>query len=273
MAQKLPLPITLHPHEYCYLQTANRVDTRVGVGGSLGNDAPPHNGSAITFGYSIQTYKGKVSYQDSTPEFSDNHADTKTWQLVDRNWIFKEANIKHEFPTKTTLLSPSKQTQSGINVKDLKCKEGFVVVIKKSDPTNWYLQDVPLCVTPSSASKLVDRDWGVPVQTMPIQNTNSTITYYVEGSKIDQIMPDLATSGLALSLETTGDSKMTLFIPRSFIDSAEIGDYASFNVTADGNKIDYDEHLTPTDRMFTILFPNGTKSIQMIPHPFTENQG
>jgi len=262
-------PMTLDPNEYCYIPTQDKVTTRIGVGGSLGNGPPIHENSTITLAYSI----GKIGYRYSTPSLNDDFGDTRTWQLVDGNWIFKEANIKHEFPTKTILLSPSKQIQSGINVKDLKCKEGLVVVVKKSDPTNWYLQDFPSCMTPSSASKLADRGWGVPVQTIPIQNTNSTVTYYVEGSKIDQIVPDLATRGLTLSLETTSDSKMTLFIPRSFIDSTEIGDYASFNVTADGNKIDYHEHLTPTDRMFTILFQNGIKSIQIIPRPFTENQG
>src|ERR1700687_4890459 len=124
----------------------------------------------------------------------------------------------------------------------------------------------------TSASKLVDRGWGVPLQTIPIQNTNSTIAYYVEGSKLDQIVPNLATHGLTLSLETTSDSKMTLFVPRSFVDSTSIGEYASFNITADGNKINYHEHLTPTDRMFTILLQNGTKNLQIIPLPFTENQ-
>ena len=146
-------------------------------------------------------------------------------------------------------------------------------MIKKSDPTNWYLQDNPACVTLSSAAKLVNNGWGVPLQTIPIQNTNSTLAYYAEKSKIDQIVPDLSTHELTLSLETTSDSKMTLFVPRSFMDSPEIGDYASFNITANGDKIDYHEHLTPTDRMFTILFKNETKSIQIIPKPFTENQG
>jgi hypothetical protein len=165
------------------------------------------------------------------------------------------------------------QTRLGINAKDLSCKEGLIVVVKKSNPTNWYLPDSPSCVTPSSASKLVNRGWGVPLRTVPVQNTNSTMMYYVEESKIDTILSDLATHGLTLSLETTGDGKMTIFVPRSLIDSPEIGDYASFNVTADGHKIDYHEHLTPTDRVFTILFQNGTKSIHMIPKTFTENQG
>jgi len=265
--------ITLGPNEHCYIQTQDRLTTRIGVGGGLGNGAPTHDNATIIFSYSVQPFAGKTLYKYSTPSLSDDYGDTRTWQQVDGKWIFKDANIIHEFPVKTTLLSPSRQAQSGIDAKDLTCKTGFVVIIKKSDPTNEYLQDDLSCVTLPSASKLVDRGWGVPLQTVSMQNTNSTITYYVEGSKINSVTPDLTTHGLTLSLETTDNSRMTLFIPRSFMDSPKIDDYASFNVTADGNKIDYHEHLTPTDRMFTILFQNGTKTIRMIPQPFTENQG
>jgi hypothetical protein len=265
--------ITLGPNAHCYITTQDRLTTRIGVGGSLGNGAPGHDNATIIFTYSIQPFARKTLYKYSTPSLSDDYGDSRTWQQVDGKWIFKEANIIHEFPVKTTLLSPSRQTQFGINAKDLNCKTGLVVIIKKSDPTNEYLQDNLSCVTSSSASKLVDRGWGVPLQTVSIQYTNSTLSYYIEGSKVDQIIPDLSTHGLDLLLETTSDSKMILFVPRSFVDSQEIGDYASFNVTANGDKINYHEHLTPTDRMFTILFKNGTKSIQIVPQPFTENQG
>jgi len=264
--------ITLGPKEHCYLLTQDRVGSRVGVGGGLGNDSPIHDNDTIIFSYSIQPFAGKTLYTYSTPSLSDDYGDTRTWQQVDGKWIFKDANIIHEFPVKTTL-SPSRQTQYGIYAKDLNCKTGSVVIIKKSDPTNQYLQDNLACVTSSSASKLVDRGWGVPLQTVSLYNTNYTITYYSVGSKINNIVSDVTTHGLTLSLETTGNSKMTLFVPRGLIDSPKINDYASFNVTSDGNKIDYHEHLTPTDRMFTILFKNGTKTIQMIPQPFTENQG
>ncbi len=267
------MPITLGPHQHCYIQNTNRVDTRIGVGGSLGNGLPTHDNTTATISYSIQPFAGKVIQNYSTPKLSDDFGDTRTWQLINGSWVFKEANITHDFPVKKTLLSPSEQTQYGISIKDLKCAEGYVVIVKKSDPTNEYLQGDPACVTPLSASVLVKRDWGVPEQTMKIQSTNSTLTYYVEGSKLDQVVPDLASHGLTLDLETRDNSKMMVFLPRSFVDSPKIGDYASFNVTADGKKIDYHEHLTPTDRMFLVLFPNGTKTITITPKPTTQNQG
>lgn len=267
------LPITLGPHQHCYIQDTNRVSTRIGVGGSLGNGLPSHDNTTTTIWYSIQPFAGKVIQNYSTPKLSDDFGDTRTWQLINGSWMFREANIKHDFPVKKTLLSPSRQIQWGISIKDLKCAEGYVIVVKKSDPTNEYLQGNPACVTPSSASVLVMRGWGVPEQTMKIPSTNSTLAYYVERSKSDQVVPDLASHGLTLDLKTTSNSKMMVFLPRGFVDSQQIGDYASFNVTADGKKIDYREHLTPTDRMFLLSFPNQTKIITITPKPNTENQG
>lgn len=264
--------ITLEPHERCYIPTHDMISTRVGPGGSLGNDAPPHDNTTITLVYSIQPFAGKTLYKYSTPKLNDGFGDTRTWQLVNGTWVFREENIKHEFQTKRTLLPPARQMDSGINIKDLECANGLVPLVKKSDPTNWYIRDLAVCAKPSSTSKLVARGWAIPVQTIKMPDTNSTFTYYSEGSKIETIVPSMEFHGLRLDLQTTSDSKMTIFVPRSFIDTLQMGDYTSFNVTADGNKIDYREHLTPTDRMFTVLFKNGTKTIQIIPMFGTANQ-
>lgn len=253
------LPITLNPNEYCYIPTQGKFSTRVGVGGSLGNGPPIHENSTITLAYSIQTDTGKVNYKSFTSLLNDNFADTRTWQLVDGNWIFKEANITHEFPIKTILLPPLKQFKSGVNVKDLQCKAGLLVIVKKSDNS-------PACVTSSTSSSLTERNWGVLGQNMPIQNTNFTVFYYTEGGgKLDQIVPDLGTHGLILYLKTTNEGKITLFIPRSFINASEIGDYTGFNVTSDGKKVDFQQYLTPTDRMFVISFKSGMENVRIIP--------
>src|SRR5712692_8051398 len=52
--------------------------------------------------------------------------------------------------------SPLKQFKSGIMIKDIKCKQGFVLAIKKSDNS-------PACVKPDTAQKLVERGWGTIV--------------------------------------------------------------------------------------------------------------
>jgi hypothetical protein len=262
--------VTLGPYEHCYITTQDILSTRVGVGGSLGNDAPDHSNDVVTISYSVQPFAGKFLYTYSTPSLSDNYGDTRTWQQIDGRWVFKEANLIHSSLSKMTL-SPSRQMQYGINAKDLNCN-GLTVLIKKSDPTNWYLHDVLSCVRSSTASKLVERGWGMPLQNMSIPNTNSTLVYY-SASKINQVVPDLLKHSLHLILDANADSKIVLFVPRSFVDSPEIGNYASFNVTSNGDKTDYHEHLTPTDRVFTLLLKNDTTSILITPLPFIENQG
>src|SRR5579875_1274221 len=80
------MPITLGPHQHCYIQNTNRVDTRIGVGGSLGNGLPTHDNTTATISYSIQPFAGKVIQNYSTPKLSDDFGDTRTWQLINGSW-------------------------------------------------------------------------------------------------------------------------------------------------------------------------------------------
>ncbi|OLE40744.1 MAG: hypothetical protein AUF74_00190 [Thaumarchaeota archaeon 13_1_20CM_2_38_5] len=48
---------------------------------------------------------------------------------------------------------PLKQFKSGTSATDVKCKQGFVLVIKKSDNS-------PACVKPQTSEKLIERGWG-----------------------------------------------------------------------------------------------------------------
>lgn len=77
--------------------------------------------------------------------------------------------------------------------------------------------------------------------------------------------PDFQTHALALSLETTSDGKIDISLPRSFVDINGIEEYSSFSVTADGQKVTYDQHQTPTDRNLVIPFKIGTKTLEIIP--------
>jgi hypothetical protein len=57
--------------------------------------------------------------------------------------------------------SPLKQIQSGVMPQDVKCNEGFVLIMKTSDSSS-------ACVKLQTAQKLVERGWGVlPSQTIP----------------------------------------------------------------------------------------------------------
>ncbi len=55
--------------------------------------------------------------------------------------------------TVSTITSPLQQLKSGIEAKDVVCKVGLQLIIKKHDNS-------PACVTPYTANILVDRGWG-----------------------------------------------------------------------------------------------------------------
>ena len=133
-------PITMEPHQYCYLQTQDKFSTRVGPGGSLGNDPPPHNDVTITLKYSEQ----KIPYLFSTISLTDNYEDTRTWHLINSEWLFDEANIKF-------VPSPLKQFNSGITIDKIQCKEGMILISKHDD--------TPACVKPDSKLKLIEYGW------------------------------------------------------------------------------------------------------------------
>ncbi len=58
--------------------------------------------------------------------------------------------------SKTGLLSPLKQFKSGVDSKDIQCREGLRLVLKAENNT-------PACVMPTSAQKLADRGWALPI--------------------------------------------------------------------------------------------------------------
>ena len=160
------IPMTLGPQEYCYIVTQNQVDTRIGVGGSLGNGPPPHDNVTTILSYSIQSFGKKINYTDSTPRLSDDIGDTKTWQLVDSNWIFQDTNLKQELSTKITMLPPLEQYRSGFSTNDIVCKEGLYLAIKSDNLE-------PTCLKAGTISKLASRGFFYGINAN--ETTNTTI--------------------------------------------------------------------------------------------------
>jgi len=52
------------------------------------------------------------------------------------------------------VMSPLKQMKSGVDPKDVVCKEGLVLMLKSTDGS-------AACVKDSSSSKLIERGWGI----------------------------------------------------------------------------------------------------------------
>src|SRR2546426_76454 len=129
-----------------------------------------------------------------------------TWAVV--NPITNRVYLSHYYDnnisvfsdveTKSKLNSPWAQFKSGISTNDIKCDQGFVLIIKNSDNS-------PACVKPQTAQKLVERGWGVLKEQMvwfvynPIECqltpwakefANITMSYIPERMKIDEYFKD-----------------------------------------------------------------------------------
>ena len=85
------------------------------------------------------------------------------------------ANLNHSNPTNFSqhLMAPLEQFKSGIAAKDVKCIDGFQLIIKSEDGS-------PACVKPSSVQKLVD--WGWALTRLSVDGLKET---YSIGEKIN----------------------------------------------------------------------------------------
>ncbi|MDE1813085.1 MAG: hypothetical protein KGI05_00340 [Thaumarchaeota archaeon] len=168
--------------------------------------------------------------------------------------------------------SPLKQFKSGIQAKNVTCTQGLELIFKFEDSS-------PACVRQQTAQTLVEHGWGmwVPAVTeqdipnvpssIKVANTNFTINYNIVGNgKILDARMDAQSKSLILSLETTSNGTLTVSIPRALLDIKK-NDRGSgeFYVLADGQETIFKEiHTTPTYRIFSIPFQNGTKNVEII---------
>ncbi len=84
--------LTLPPKEACVVQTGGPIS--VSIAGPGGYAQPSgYNGSAVILEYSVKIDKSVVAYKDSTPELNDTYGDTRNWQLIDGEWVFKNGKL------------------------------------------------------------------------------------------------------------------------------------------------------------------------------------
>ena len=71
--------------------------------------------------------------------------------------VEETVGVEDELQVSTSMrevMSPLKQMKSGVDPKDVVCKEGFVLMLKSTDGS-------AACVKDLSSSKLIERGWGI----------------------------------------------------------------------------------------------------------------
>ena len=161
-------------------------------------------------------------------------------------------------------LSPLKQVKLGISPLDVKCKEGFMLVIKTSD-------DSPACVSPLTYNKLVERGW-INIQGRQetffvfAKDTKYEIPLHVKGwkNKVLNMTADIVANSLIVDLQTKNKGELTITLPRGLIDSNINGEDDGFFVLVNGEEVNFEEKKTETSRTLNIIFPEGTTTIEII---------
>lgn len=173
-------------------------------------------------------------------------------------------------------MPPLQQIKAGILSMDVQCKEGLVQVFKQSDNS-------PACVKPESVPKLIERGWATSY--LDTYGTKSIfevvkddeifdVEYTIKGGTIRDMVYVVDASSLLVTINSTGEGKLTLVLPRNLIDTTldtcltvDANPYDDrFFVLLDGEEIAYDEiSVTIEKRILQIQFYDDTSNIEIIP--------
>jgi len=110
-------------------------------------------------------------------------------------------------------------------------------------------------------------DTGIYPFTVGVTNANFTIHYNISGNnKLLDANMNLPSKSLVLSLQSTNNGTLIVSVPRALLDIKKNDrGMGQFYMLANGQETAFKEiHTTLTDRVFSIPFQNGTKSIEII---------
>ena len=100
--------------------------------------------------------------------------------------------------------------------------------------------------------------------TLTVADSVKSVGYEITGGELLSITPNVESSSLILTLDNTEDGSITLTLPRTIFDAVENGKDSEVFVFVDRNEVNFVESTTTGDRTITILFPEGTQSIEII---------
>ncbi|MGI0046111.1 MAG: PEFG-CTERM sorting domain-containing protein [Nitrosotalea sp.] len=103
--------------------------------------------------------------------------------------------------------------------------------------------------------------------TIPVDGTNSSVTYSITNGKVLDIKADTNSKSLIVTIQTTGDGMLTVTMPRALIDAKKTdGTDDQFFVLNDGQENDQFQEAGSTNaaRTLQIPFTDGTSQIEII---------
>ena len=110
-----------------------------------------------------------------------------------------------------------------------------------------------------------DPDPGMDKSSIIVGEDQDPITYSITGGEVINMVPDIDSKSLIVTINAMNDGSLTLTIPRAVLDSVnEDGTDDEFYVLVDREEYDFEETKTEMDRMLTIEFPAGTEEIEII---------
>jgi len=128
--------------------------------------------------------------------------------------------------SKESFSSPLKQEKSGISVKDIQCKQGFVLLVKAANGH-------PVCVKPTTATRLVSHGW----ITLEVFESTHTLPNHIVGGGVQinpkhdetvntttpSTLPHQNTTSLSNGTDATGSIQLPLGISTPTISSNKPG--------------------------------------------------
>jgi len=100
--------------------------------------------------------------------------------------------------------------------------------------------------------------------TVNVNGNNLVIQYGITGGKLLSVNTDIPSKSLIISIQSIGDGKLTISLPRTLIDAKQNGDDTHFTILVNNHGTNYDEIESYSHSTLSIPFHLGAEKIQII---------
>ena len=231
------------------------------------NSGPPYTSMMITGIKENYTLNEPIAFSVMVHGYGSGCGDTKAILTKENDSQYK-SQVWGVGRQCTSFTNPAKFEFDGLTANTTINQAGDYVITASFDDLVTYhhtITEVKFSVTGPKITSIFDT--GIYPFTVGVTNANFTIHYNISGNnKLLDANMDSQSKSLILSLESANNGTLIISLPRALLDiKKNDGGTGEFYMLADGQETAFKEiHTTPTDRIFSIPFQNGTKSIEII---------